>query len=255
MVATSDSAQPMTTLRSTDKPSLLDHLNLTIDRGQEVLTSNSWNVKKALIWFLRARVNLIQIYGPNHTIVSGWATRAAPLAALLEPAQRSLFHKSFLQFKALTESFTSSSQAVFSSPDKSVFIGHGGSKVWLELQFYLEKRLTLPCSEFNTESVAGVATSHRLDQMLDAARFAFLIMTAEDKHADGTMHARPNVIHEIGLFQGRLGARRAIILREDGCSGFSNASGLTDISFPPNHLEMAFDKIRHVLEREHILLS
>ena len=27
-------------------------------------------------------------------------------------------------------------------------------------------------------------------------------MTAEDEHADGTKHARENVIHEVGLFQG-----------------------------------------------------
>jgi hypothetical protein len=38
--------------------------------------------------------------------------------------------------------------------------------------------------------------------MLDQARFAFLVMTAEDEQADGNHHARMNVIHEVGLFQG-----------------------------------------------------
>ena len=41
--------------------------------------------------------------------------------------------------------------------------------------------------------------------MLNAASFAFLIMTAEDEHADSTLHARENVVHEVGLFQGKLG--------------------------------------------------
>lgn len=57
--------------------------------------------------------------------------------------------------------------------------------------------------------------------MLDQACFAFLLMTAEDEQADGNHHARMNVIHEVGMFQGRLGFERAIILLEDGCEEFS----------------------------------
>jgi hypothetical protein len=47
-------------------------------------------------------------------------------------------------------------------------------------------------------------------------------MTAEDAHADNTSHARENVVHEAGLFQGRLRFERAIILLEQGCAQFSN---------------------------------
>jgi predicted nucleotide-binding protein len=39
-----------------------------------------------------------------------------------------------------------------------------------------------------------------------------------------------NVIHEAGLFQGRLGFERAIILLEDGCEEFSNIQGYGQIS-------------------------
>jgi predicted nucleotide-binding protein len=47
--------------------------------------------------------------------------------------------------------------------------------------------------------------------MLDAAAIAFLVMTAEDERADGSVQARMNVIHEAGLFQGCLGFMRAIV--------------------------------------------
>jgi predicted nucleotide-binding protein len=47
-------------------------------------------------------------------------------------------------------------------------------------------------------------------------------MTAEDERADGKLNARLNVVHEIGLFQGRRGFNRAIILLEEGCEEFSN---------------------------------
>jgi hypothetical protein len=77
-------------------------------------------------------------------------------------------------------------------------------------------------------------------------------MTAEDIHADNTSHARENVIHEAGLFQGRLGFERAIILLEEGCTVFSNIHGLSHISFPKGNMESAFEKIRHVLERENV---
>jgi predicted nucleotide-binding protein len=86
--------------------------------------------------------------------------------------------------------------------------------------------------------------------MLNEASFAFLVLTAEDEKEDGTKHARENVIHELGLFQGRLGFRRAIILLEDGCQEFSNIHRLTQIRFPAGRIDVAFEEIRRVLERE-----
>ena len=63
------------------------------------------------------------------------------------------------------------------------------------------------------EPAAGGTTVARLEKMLDAAAFAFIVMTAEDEKSDGKNHARENVVHEAGLFQGRLGFEKAIILR------------------------------------------
>ena len=47
-------------------------------------------------------------------------------------------------------------------------------------------------------------------------------MTGETEDIDGNLHARDNVIHETGLFQGRLGFRKAIVLLEDCVAEFSN---------------------------------
>jgi predicted nucleotide-binding protein len=89
--------------------------------------------------------------------------------------------------------------------------------------------------------------------MLDHAQFAFLVMTSEDSRADGTAHARENVVHEAGLFQGRLGFGRAIILLEEGCSEFSNIHGLGHIRFPKGNIDAAFEQIREVLKRELVI--
>lgn len=75
-------------------------------------------------------------------------------------------------------------------------------------------------------------------------------MTAEDEQSDGTMHSRMNVVHEAGLFQGRLGFQRAIVLLEDGCEEFSNIQGLGQIRFPRGNIKAVFEDIRQVLERE-----
>jgi hypothetical protein len=137
--------------------------------------------------------------------------------------------------------------------DGKITIGHGGSNEWRMLKEFIQDRLRLDVDEFNQSSVAGMTTKERLEQMLDDSCFAFLVMTAEDEHADGSKHARENVIHEIGLFQGRLGFRRAIILLDHGCQEFSNIHGISQIRFTAGRMREVFDEIRHVLEREGII--
>jgi predicted nucleotide-binding protein len=86
--------------------------------------------------------------------------------------------------------------------------------------------------------------------MLDDAAIAFLVMTAEEEKADGKMQARMNVVHEAGLFQGRLGFSRAIVMLEEGCDEFSNIEGLGQIRFPKNNIRAVFHDVQLVLERE-----
>ncbi len=132
----------------------------------------------------------------------------------------------------------------------NVFIGHGRSSVWKDLKDFIKDRLALPYDEFNRVPVAGITNIARLSEMLDAAAIAFIILTGEDEQADGALHARMNAVHEAGLFQGRLGFTKSIILLEDGCEEFSNIHGLGQIRFPKGNIGAVFEEIRRVLERE-----
>ncbi len=134
-----------------------------------------------------------------------------------------------------------------------VFIGHGRSLLWRELKDFLQDRLHLPWDEFNRVPVAGVTNITRLSEMLDSAGVAFLLLTGEDERADGEAMARQNVVHEAGLFQGRLGFTRAIVLLEEGCAEFSNIQGLGQIRFPRGRISAVFEEVRQVLEREGLL--
>jgi len=135
----------------------------------------------------------------------------------------------------------------------NVFIGHGRSKVWRDLKDFIHDRLRLPYDEFNRVPVAGVTNIARLSEMLDAAAVAFVILTGEDEQADGSFRARENVVHEVGLFQGRIGFTKAIVLLEEGCEQFSNIEGLGQIRYPKGNVSAVFEEIRRVLEREGLL--
>ena len=136
---------------------------------------------------------------------------------------------------------------------KNVFIGHGQSTLWREQKDFIVDRLKLPYEEFNRVPVAGVTNIARLSEMLDGAGCALILSTAEDERIDGTLCARMNVIHEVGLFQGRLGFTKAIVVLEEECEEFSNIQGLGQICFARGNISAAFEEIRAVLERERMI--
>jgi len=86
--------------------------------------------------------------------------------------------------------------------------------------------------------------------MLEESSFALLVMTGEDETKDGNFRARQNVVHEAGLFQGRLGFSRAIILLEEGTEDFSNINGLHQIRFAKGRVAETFGEVLAVLKRE-----
>ena len=136
---------------------------------------------------------------------------------------------------------------------RTVFLGHGRSEAWRELSTFLREELGLAYQEFDRDSSAGMTIVARLEEMLKKSGFALLVMTAEDESSDGKLNPRMNVVHEAGLFQGKLGFKRAIILLEEGCEEFSNIHGLKHIPFSPGNIKSSFEDIRRVLKREGLI--
>jgi predicted nucleotide-binding protein len=139
------------------------------------------------------------------------------------------------------------------SAEACVFIGHGRSPLWARLQLFLENDLGLKTVNYESESRVGDSIVPVLEKMLEQATFAVLILTAEDETAVGSKRARQNVIHEAGLFQGRLGFKRAVLLRQDGIEEFSNVAGLQYISFVDDKIEQTFYDLQRVLKREGLI--
>lgn len=198
----------------------------------------------------RDRLALSQGFQPPHHIAISCrlASIASPFRQIGELANIAEAASNYLRQK-----FAQAKVGIL--PEGTVFIGHGRSHDWQELGAFIEDRLKLKWDEFNREPPAGLSIKERLESMLGQANFAFLIMTAEDEHIDSTRHARENVIHEIGLFQGRLGFNRAIILLEDGCQEFSNVHGIGQIRYPKGYIKSTYEEVRRVLEREGVLAT
>ena len=140
-----------------------------------------------------------------------------------------------------------------SNENKKIFIGHGRSPVWRELKDFIVETLGLEYEEFDRISAAGKSINNRLEEMLDKSCMAFLIMTGEDEHSDGSPHARQNVIHEIGKCQEKFGSEQAIILLEKGCGKFSNMDGIIYIDFAKGNIKETFGEIVRVLIRESVI--
>lgn len=139
------------------------------------------------------------------------------------------------------------------SKNMKIFIGHGRSHLWREFKDFLVETLGLEYEEFDCISAAGKSINNRLEEMLDKSCMAFLIMTGEDEHSDGSLNARQNVVHEIGKCEEKFGPKRTIILLEEGCEKFSNIGGIVHIPFAKEKITDTFGDVVKVLIRESII--
>jgi predicted nucleotide-binding protein len=131
-----------------------------------------------------------------------------------------------------------------------IFIGHGRSPQWRDLKDHLHEQHKYEVQAYEIGARAGHTIRDILDDMLTKSSFAILVMTAEDETPEGTFRPRLNVVHELGLFQGKLGFAKAIVLLEDGTEEFSNINGIQQVRFAKGRIRETFGDILATLRRE-----
>jgi len=113
-----------------------------------------------------------------------------------------------------------------------VFISHGRSSDWREIQDYIEKDLSISTLELAQEPSKGRTVLQKLNEESPKCSFAVVVMTGDDDVGIGAPRARENVMHEIGFFQGKYGLANVCLLHEEGTNIPSNIHGLVYIPFP-----------------------
>ncbi|WP_203338747.1 TIR domain-containing protein [Nocardioides limicola] len=136
------------------------------------------------------------------------------------------------------------------APRPVIFLGHGHSQDWRKIKDHLQDRHGYQVEGYELGSRAGHTIRDVLETMLAGTSFALLVMTGEDDGDGVTKRARQNVVHEAGLFQGRLGFHRAIAVVEEGVEVFSNLAGVDQIRYPRGNVENTFGDILATLRRE-----
>jgi len=125
----------------------------------------------------------------------------------------------------------------------NIFIGHGHNKQWRDLKDHLSEKHGFSIISYEIGPKAGITIKDTLEIMLNKCNYALLVFTGEDIDIKGQSHARENVIHELGLFQGRLGFDKAIILLEEGVEEFSNIVGLNQYRFSKGNIKEIFGDV------------
>lgn len=131
-----------------------------------------------------------------------------------------------------------------------IFIGHGGSAQWRDLKDHLHESHGYAVEAYEVGARAGHVIRDILEDMLDASSFALLVHTGEDETVGGELRARQNVVHETGLFQGRLGFGRALVLLEEGAADYSNLQGVHQIRYGQGNIKETFGEVLATLRRE-----
>jgi predicted nucleotide-binding protein len=153
-------------------------------------------------------------------------------------------------FAVLDEAEVSAKVAPLPRRDITVFVGHGRSPLWRDLKDHLHEHHGYAVEAYEIGARAGHAIRDILEDMLKRSSFALLVLTAEDQTAEGSLRARQNVVHELGLFQGRLGFSRAIVLLEEGTEEFTNIEGIQQIRFSRGNIREVFGDVLATLRRE-----
>jgi predicted nucleotide-binding protein len=192
---------------------------------------------------------LPELYGDFHNIRSSPESTSAPLRG--EPA-------SPLFTRAQAESLLRDIDQIFEiranseleqprpAPMKCVFISHGRSNCWREVQPFIEKDVGLKTLELAQEASLGRTIIEKLADNADRCDSAVIVMTGDDVAGENEARVRENVMHEIGFFQGRYSRRAVVLLHEDGVNIPSNLSGVVYVPFPKDKPDAGF----HVLQRE-----
>ena len=167
------------------------------------------------------------------------------------PYQYSRDHVERLE-RALEQAFELRSHSELERPTREVprrvFVSHGRATYWYAVQNYIEKDLEIDTLELAQQPNEGRTVLQKLQEESDKCSFAVIVMSGDDRDADGVARARENVVHEIGWFQAKYGLSGVALLHEEGTNIPTNIAGVVYVPFPRDHVEATFGVLLRELQ-------
>lgn len=141
-------------------------------------------------------------------------------------------------------------EAVSKPGGPGIALGHGKSALWRSFHEQIVADFPIPCHGFQQVPLPGLGTMAAMLEVLPRARFAILMLTCEDAAAEGELAAALNVVRLAGLFQGRLGFSKVLLLMEDGATVLPGVNDLPRLVFPVGNPSAIWPEARAILENE-----
>lgn len=228
-----------------------------VEKLNTLLTDNIGHAKSKEVEFFAGKIEaFFKDYRPSGGglyLPPSQTSQSDDLVKDIYHLTKELVKLSDYDFEKLKSPSTAAFNKIANSKSQKVFIGHGKSKLWARLQVFINDELKIETVSYESEPRVGESIVPVLNKMLDESTFAILILTAEDQTEEGTKRARQNVIHEAGLFQGRLGFDKAILLVQSGLEGFTNVDGLQYIPFSNENIEETFYQLQRTMKKKGII--
>lgn len=133
---------------------------------------------------------------------------------------------------------------------RAIVVGHGKSALWKPLRERIAEQFPVPCHGFQQVPLPGLGTMAAMQEVMPKTQFAILVLTREDIEAEGELAAQLNVVRLAGLFQGRLGFTRVLLMLEECATVLPGVNDLPRLVFPEGNILGAWEKVRAILENE-----
>lgn len=229
---------------------LIDKLRGDLKMGERMLASPHFHPPLIRRFRFQAKDSLAKIYGGDSELIKEFNSVAD--AAVLVSDPKVALQQIMLFVERIVNSLSTDVLARVRESEEAgglrrMFVGHGRSPIWSRVVSHLKDDLGLEdVQAFESASRTSEHIVDILNGFLDTCDAAVIVMTADDRTAEGSGRARQNVIHEIGLFQGRRGFGRVILLQQTGTEDFSNIGGLQTARFSERVEEAFYDLDRAV---------
>jgi len=230
------------------KKTILQKLLMLIERGNRLLVKPNLNYGIVKGWLRGIRITLLKIYEIKTPAIED-IKRYILLPSDTKPYTiiKEILVKLETYTKLLERAWKIKGINDHINPGvNKIFLGHGRNPAWNRIYMYLKDELGYDVEAFETHSRVSSHIIEILNNFLTNCDVAVIVMTPDDSTSEGTSRARQNVIHEIGLFQGRFGFKRVIVFQQANIEEFSNISGLQVVRFHDDSVE-GFYELRRAL--------